>query len=222
MKTLRSSSFSFALLACICFQANATEVAISPTTLKAKDTTKSQVLTLTNTSKIPISYQIQAYKWNQEGGVDSMVQTRDLIATPSIVEIQPGAKQVVRVIHMAQNVGATSYYRVVARELPSSSLPNRSGVSMTLNHNLAASFEPVNSLPPVVTLARQGNQLAVTNSGGIAARLTGIKSESGSVSKVGALGWVLPGSMLLVPVDPKNESQLTLTINEKPITLDVK
>lgn len=200
----------------LCFQASASNVSISPTSLRANDTTKAQLITLKNASSVPAKYQVQVYTWSQVDGQDVMEPTRKLIASPSTVEIAPGATQVVRVVRMEGATGKSTYFRVIARELPGTINPTRPGVSMLINHSIPASFEPVSAGVPSLTLSRRGKELAITNAGSTAARLTEISSSEGKSFRKGALGWVLPGSMKLVPVDTGSTSELVLTVNGNP------
>lgn len=215
-------AFSFVVALLIGAQAEASSVSISPTALRAKDSTSSQTLTLTNKSGSPVSYQVQIYAWSQVAGRDVLVLTNEVVASPRIVEIAPNAKQVIRIIKPVPAVGKTSYYRAFARELPPLIKPTKSGITGPIYHNLPVSYEPVNASAPALALKRQGSELAVTNTGGTAARLSRVATTDGTVLAEGALGWSLPGSMKLVPIKTFGGSQVVLTVNGKPQTLSVE
>lgn len=220
MNKFRIASFITALS--LCAQANASLVSISPTSLRVQDSTVSQTLTLTNKGDAPVSFQVQVYTWTQVEGRDVLTLTTEVVASPRIVEIAPKAKQVIRIVKPVPALGKATYYRVFARELPSAVKTNVSGITNPIYHDLPSSFEPANASPPSLSLKRQGNELAVTNSGSSAARLSQVSTSDGTVLAQGALGWALPGSMKLVPIKSFQGSQLLLTVNGKPQTLSVE
>lgn len=210
-----------ALLAFSCMQANASSITISPTSLRTTDSSKAQALTLTNKGSKPTTYHVQIYAWSLVDGKDVLVPTTDVIASPRIVEIAPNSKQVIRIVKPVPSIGKATYYRVFARELPAPPTPGKSGISNPIYHNLPASFEPANAAPFMLTVKRQGNELAVTNTGGKAARISQVATTTGTVLAEGALGWALPGSMKLVPAKGFTGSEVVLTVNGKPQTLSV-
>ena len=220
MNTFRLLALGALLLAStLC---NASNITISPTSLRTTDSTKAQVLTLTNKGNSPVTYHVQIYAWSLVDGKDVLVPTTEVIASPRIVEIAPNSKQVIRIVKPVPSLGKATYYRVFARELPAPPTHGKSGISNPIYHNLPASFEPANAAPYVLTVKRQGNELAVTNTGASAARISQVATTTGTVLAEGALGWALPGSMKLVPAKGFSGSQVVLTVNGKPKTLSVE
>ena len=213
--------FSLIAMLLMCTQASASSINISPTSLRAKDSTPSQVLTFINKGNAPVSYQFQIYTWTQVDGKEVLTPTNEVITSPRIVEIAPKAKQVIRVIKPMPTLGKASYYRLYARELPRPTTATKTGITNPIYHNLPVSFEPANAAAPVLSLKRQGKELAITNTGAIAARVTKITTTTGTVLAEGALGWALPGSMKLVYLKDFEGSQVIVTVNGKPQTLSV-
>lgn len=214
--------FTFGALLMASMVCNASSVNISPTSLRASDATKAQVLTLSNNGKAPVTYQFQIYTWSLVDGKDVLVPTNEVVASPRIVEIAPKAKQVIRIVKPSPAHGKATYYRAIARELPSASKLTRTGISNPINHSLPVSFEPANATAPVLSLKRQGQELAITNTGGTAARVSQVATPQGTLLAQGALGWALPGAMKLVPIRAFEGFQLVLTVNGKPQTLSVE
>ena len=192
-------------------------VSISPVTLTAPLEARSQAVKLTNAGDKPIRYQIDAYHWAQVNGQHVHSVTADILAAPAIVEIPPKGSRVVRAMRVSGQ--GTAYYRLMIRELPEAA-EEGSSVRMPLNHNLPLAFEPSSStLPPLTAQAQAGGYL-LTNSGTVAARVSSIGPSGAQPWRKGALGWVLPGSSLLIGVGPQQRSAaLSLTVNGEPVTV---
>lgn len=195
-------------------------VSLFPVTLIAPAESRSQAVTLTNHGDQPIRYQVDAYRWTQTGGVDHHEATSDVLATPAIVEVPAHGSRVVRAMRV-QGQGS-AYYRLMIRELPAP-LGEGSGVRMPVNHNLALAFEASSSTSPPLTVRAQAGGYLLTNTGTTAARLTAIGAPGQDPWRQGALGWVLPGSSLLVSIgDHLVATQLSLTVNGKPVTVSIE
>lgn len=200
----------------------AARIALIPTTLLGETATKAHAVTLFNPDDLPVSIQVKAYRWTQQDGKDQLVETGDVLAAPSIVEIPPKGRRVVRVIRVS-GLGTVGYYRVIFRQLPSPRSETGTGanVSLLVNHSIPLGFEAAQ--PDVrlsASLSPDGSGYRLTNTGTTAARLTTIGPASGKAWREGALGWVLPGSSKDIPLKPEHRaSALTLTVNGQPASL---
>lgn len=194
-------------------------LSIHPTSLVGPVTARSQAVTLTNATDKTVRYQADVYRWEQVDGRHVHTPTTEALAAPPLVEIPPHSTRVVRVMR-TQGQGA-AYFRLLLRELPPPSAGNDgSQVHMPLNHNLALAFEPSSNASPKVSAQPQANGYVISNTGGTAARLTSIGPDGSAAWRTGALGWVLPGSSLLVELaSSQRASSLTLTVNGKPVTV---
>lgn len=223
---MRSLVFFFTLLvfSLLPFSAGASQVSLTPTALLGEPSTKAHAVTLINSDDIPVSYQVTAYQWLQMDGVDQLVNTGDVLASPSIISIPPKGRRVVRVVRVSGS-GAVGYYRVIFKQLPSPPVENggRSSVSLLVNHSLPLAFEA--STPDVrltASLSPDGSGYRLTNTGTTAARVTTIGPSSGQSWREGALGWVLPGLSKDIPLKPEHRaSALILTVNGQPVSLTV-
>lgn len=91
---------------------------VSPTSFEFKDE-KSQNLWITNSGDAPASVQGQVFQWSQQNHTDILTKTGDFIINPSIVTIEPGQKQLVRVINtQKEKTPHQNTYRIVVSELP--------------------------------------------------------------------------------------------------------
>lgn len=202
----------------------AARVSLTPTTLLGEPSTKAHAVTLVNPDDLPVSYQVKAYRWTQQDGKDQLVETSDVLAAPSIIELPPKGRRVVRVMRVSGH-GAVGYYRVIFQQLPKPRSETGTGanVSLLVNHSIPLGFEAAQ--PDVrlsVSLSPGGSGYRLTNSGATAARVTTIGPASGASWREGALGWVLPGLSKDIPLKPEHRaSALTLTVNGQPVTLTV-
>jgi len=202
----------------------AARVSLTPTTLLGEPTTKAHAVTLVNPDDLPVSYQVKAYQWTQQDGKDLLMETSDVLAAPSIVELPPKGRRVVRVVRVSGQ-GAVGYYRVIFQQLPKPRSDTGTGanVSLLVNHSIPLGFEAAQ--PDVrlsVSLSPDGSGYRLTNTGTTAARVTTIGPASGASWREGALGWVLPGLSKDIPLKPEHRaSALNLTVNGQPVTLTV-
>lgn len=70
---------------------------VSPTSVVLDTKHPVAVLTVRNNNTVATAIEVQAAQWRQELNDDVYATTSDLIATPPIFELQPGASQIVRV-----------------------------------------------------------------------------------------------------------------------------
>ena len=192
-------------------------ISIYPVTLVAPAESRSHAVTLTNEGDKPIRFQVDAFQWSQVDGRNVHVASSDVLASPAIVEVPPKERRVVRAMRV-QGQG-TAYYRLLLRELPEPASVGQL-VRMPTNHNLPLAFEPTSQVLPSLAATSQANGYLLTNSGATAARLTAIGAPGQEPWRKGALGWVLPGSSLLIEVAPgQRAAALELTVNGKPVTV---
>ncbi len=155
--------------------------------------------TITNSGERETAVQIRSYEWNQKDGTDQLVDTDEVLLSPPLARLAPGASQMVRLIlrHPPQRQEAT--YRILVDQIPP---PETAGA---VNFVLRLSI-PVFALPPVRCVAnvqfwveRDGDQLylVATNAGTLheAVRELELTTLDGRKLKVEipALSYLLPG-----------------------------
>lgn len=97
---------------------SAFSVFINPVILKLDNGQQIVSFTATNKSDTKMTFQLSAEKWNQKNGVDSTVRSNDIIVTPPVITIPPGAEQTIRVGLRNPVVYSTeATYRVLLRQL---------------------------------------------------------------------------------------------------------
>lgn len=156
-------------------------------------------MTITNSGEKKTVVQIRPYEWNQKDGTDQLVDTNEVLLSPPLVTLAPGASQVVRLIlrHPPKDHEAT--YRILVDQIPP---PETQGtVSFVLRLSI-----PIFAVPPVRCAAKvqfrlehDGDQLYVVamNTGTLheAVRDFGLTTLEGRKLKVEItpLFYLLPG-----------------------------
>src|SRR5688572_16783433 len=111
-------------LACVlslllCASANGASLQVSPTSVTLQARQNADGLTLTNTGTTPLHAQVRVFRWTQQGNEEKLEPTRDLAISPPMLEIAPGAQQLVRVIRLGPPpADAETSYRLIVDELP--------------------------------------------------------------------------------------------------------
>lgn len=193
---------------------HAANLQVSPVTLDMPARQAAEGLWLSNSGSAPLQAQVRVYAWHQENGEDVLKPTNDMVASPPMLSIQPGQRQIVRVIRVGAGLAPPPIektYRVVMDELPISS--KGSGVQFVLRYSVpifvaaAATAGPANTEPqkspvPRVTWAIRGSGktavLVATNDGGSHAKITQAsftpKSGKKTILSEGLYGYVLAKS----------------------------
>lgn len=188
-----------------CTAAFASGLQVSPVSLTLKATQQADGLWLSNTGNDVVHAQVRAYRWTQENDADKLVPTRDLLASPPMIELKAGDKQLIRAIRLgAPPTGdAEQAYRLIVDELPIEK-PGQKGLQYVLRYSMPVFVEPTGpaaSAPQLRwALQREGDKtlLAVTNSGGAHAQIADVTYTDAAGKRFevapGLLGYALPGA----------------------------
>jgi len=124
--------------------ATAGSLQVSPILLEFGDGDSARELWLSNSGQAPIRAQVRVEAWSQEGGVDLLAPTRELLASPPIAEIAPGERQLVRIVRPGTaNTGGERAYRLLVDELPDANRPNTpSRLQFLLKYSIPAFVLP--------------------------------------------------------------------------------
>ena len=140
-----------------------------------------------------------ALRWTQIDGRDQTDATRDLVVSPPIFTVAPGAQQLIRVGFRNRVPGAA--YRIIVEEIPG---PRASGTGIAVSLRLDLPLYLVarrGAAPALSWAARRGPDGALIvegrNGGDLHAQILGIEARDSSGRVVGrtqAMGVVLPSS----------------------------
>src|SRR5690554_4325500 len=69
---------------------------VSPISVQISNDKRVATLQIRNSSNSPISIQSEVMKWSQVSGKDQLEPSRELLVTPPIFKVDPGAVQIIR------------------------------------------------------------------------------------------------------------------------------
>lgn len=175
---------------------------------------------LENMGKDSAMVQIRIFKWSQSDGNDEYENQQEIIASPPIVKIEGGAKQMIRISKSSLPFadGIEHSYRIIIDELPINTDQNKDGsqVSLKMRYSLplfvygkglgsGRSQETIKlneknpRAKPILnwSIQTQDNKtyLKVENTGLLTARISGFKVEGQdfkSLTGTSSFGYVLP------------------------------
>ena len=97
---------------------------ISPLRVDLSSSTKTAALTVRNEDATEVVVQADGMAWSQPGGEDTLVATRDLLVSPAVFTLAPGAQQLVRVaLRRAPDPARELSYRLIIQEVPQAAAP---------------------------------------------------------------------------------------------------
>ena len=186
---------------------------VSPISLSLQALESASGLTLSNTGNTVVQAQVRVQQWTQDGSGDQLISSRGLLASPPMVELQPGERQLVRIIRAKappQGAGAVEdAYRLLVNEVPVKLPENTSGLQFALSYSLPVFVQPVGvskttspQLQWSTHLQPDGKavKLRVSNRGNGHAQLAGLSftDAAGTSTELypGLLGYVLPGATM--------------------------
>lgn len=209
----RPSWIAGLLLALLATCARAAGLQVAPVLLEFGATDAAQVVRLSNSSDAPLRAQVRVLAWTQAGDAEQLQPTRELVASPPIMEVGPGREQLVRIIRLRPAApGGEQAYRLLIDELPPET--GRQGVQLLLRHSV-----PLFVLPPGATPALERRNkvdvtqlelqarpaadavlLTVRNAGAQRVRLAQLSFDDAggeaTVVEPGLLGYVLAGQQM--------------------------
>lgn len=147
------------------FAGSAASLRVAPTTLDLVAPESAATLNMRNEDDRPINVQIRVFRWTQSDGVDRLVPTSDVVASPPGQQLGPKADYVVRVVRVnkAPVVGEESY-RVVVDELPDASRRKPGVVNLVLRYSVPVFFRSTEARAPQVAWAvhQSGETITIT------------------------------------------------------------
>ncbi len=210
---LCSKARSILLAAGIVFSCGVTQASglqVAPVSLTfLPNSSSAQGIWLTNTGQKPLPAQVRVFHWTQQGGEDVLTTTQDLAISPPMLNLAPGAKQLIRVIRVGAKASPSTRedaFRLLIDELPQPMANQQSGVQYVMRYSIPVFVSPAGSAN--VKLAAASLQwsltfeagkpvLGVQNTGTVHAQLSeatlNVPNKPPLVLSKGLLGYALPG-----------------------------
>ncbi|MFD1803978.1 molecular chaperone [Mixta tenebrionis] len=224
----RLSTLILALFTALTFAAHAANsVMIWPIDPKIISEDKASELWLENRGGGTTLMQVRIFAWQQIAGREQYQTQQQVVASPPVVRIEPGQKQLVRLIKQsAPAAGQEAAYRVVLDEIPTPQQPgeNQAGLRFQMRYSvplfvygsgLTADVQPQLSWRAV----SEGGQrwLEIVNHGAVHARLSKATLNGRELSS-GLFGYVLANSSHRWPLNAAVASGAVLAaeVNDRP------
>lgn len=204
--------------------AQAAGLQVSPILLDFSAAESAQGVWLSNTGDAPLRAQVRVQQWTQAEGRDQLAPTRDLVASPPVLEIAPGQRQMVRVVRLQAGAPAQELaYRLLIDELPSdrsaAGAAAATGLQMLLRYSVpvfiaggtaqpappARAATDLSTLSVSTEVSGDGLLLQVRNTGARRVRLSQLSFVEGAGGEPvplvpGLVGYVLAGRQMQWPV----------------------
>ncbi len=98
--------------------AGAQSLSVLPVNVLLGPGQRAATLSVTNQDNKQTAIQIRAYAWNQKGGNDQLTASDEVVVSPPIATIAPGATQVVRLILRQEPQHQEATYRILVDQIP--------------------------------------------------------------------------------------------------------
>lgn len=129
----------FLLAACLLapFSVMAGSLSVTPIRIELSSAQRSVALTVRNDGNQPTVVQAQLVAWSQADDDDRLEPTTDILASPPIFTIAPGASQILRVaLRRAPDPAREQSYRILVTEVPGKPQPEFTGAQFALKISL--------------------------------------------------------------------------------------
>ncbi|MDM0033209.1 molecular chaperone [Variovorax sp. J22P271] len=207
---MRLRHAALAVLGLACTWAAASGLQVSPVTLTLQPSQNADGLWLSNTGDNVVHAQVRVYRWTQENGEEKLTPSRNILASPPMLELAEADRQLIRVIRTGAPPGGAGAvedaYRLIIDELPVEDRTPKKGLRFVLRYSVPIFVEPAGAAPaaPQLTwsLRREGEHavLDVANRGGTHAQLAALSFVDAAGRRTvvhdGLLGYVLPGAQM--------------------------
>ncbi len=125
---------------------------VAPVLLDIQAPNATGAISVKNDDARPTTIQVRLFRWRQADGEERYEPTHDVVASPPIANVAPGATLVIRVIRSAQTpVEGEESYRLVLDQLPESDRGGHAKVAMLLRQVLPVFFAQDDRSAPQVT-----------------------------------------------------------------------
>jgi len=186
----------------LAWAAEAGSLTAKPLRLMLPPGANSASLFLENTGGEPVLVQAEVMAWSQRDGAEVLEPSQDLIVSPPVFKVAPGAAQTVRVGMMRPNDAARELtYRLFLQEVPPPMRPGEQELRVALRLSLPVFIQPRGKVAPQLTWrAARGPQgaivLSLTNSGNAHVQAIDCRLYDGNnalIAESNLGGYVLPG-----------------------------
>lgn len=196
-------------------------------------------LWIQNQGNSATTMQVRIVRWKQEGGYERYSAQQDVVASPPIVTIGKGSKQLIRLIKQGTvPLGVEQAYRIIVDEIPQPDAKADPTIGLKLQMRYSIPLFVYGQGIPTINegehhalaetknlrwrVTQEGGQpaLEVRNQGDVHVRLSQVSLVEGGQKRTmaeGLLGYVLPGSTRSwpLPAGIRQPGQMSAQINAR-------
>jgi fimbrial chaperone protein len=214
IRDIGSTILATALLALPTTLAQAASLQVAPVGIEVAAPGTAAIVKLRNEGTTAINAQIRAFRWVQVDGQERLEPTDDLVASPPMAHLGPGAEYTVRLVRVSkQAVAAEESYRLLIDELPDQKAQGNRVINLILRYSIPVFFFRPDAGPARLKWSvdqRDGKvRISAANEGDRHVRLAGlnIRDRNGTSISFGSglTGYVLghSGMHWAAPVAPR-------------------
>jgi fimbrial chaperone protein len=192
--------------------ASASTFNISPIRAELAAGHRTEALTITNAEDNPVVVQIRVVRWSQKNGAEQLDDTRELLATPPVLQIAANSQQIIRVaLRREPDPAEELTYRVIFEEVPQAAPKDFTGLRVALRLSIPVFVAPAHGKANADLawqsrwLANGQLELAATNSGSGHLQITDFEAQfPGSLMPLRGIAskYVLAGSRMSWTLTP--------------------
>ncbi len=181
----------------------ATSLRIKPVLIEAAAEQKATQIEVHNLDSEAVDLQFRVFRWSQGGGAEHLAATRDVVVSPPLATLSPGARQTVRIIRRtgAPLAGEESY-RILVDEIPNLRRGQGKQVNFALRHSLPVFFGSGRGDPDQVSWSirkdADGLWIAANNRSDRRVRISDVEIIDAAgrrlAVRAGLVGYVLAGA----------------------------
>ncbi|CAM5434718.1 fimbrial biogenesis chaperone [Eoetvoesiella caeni] len=160
---------------------------IAPVSLSIPADKKADEVWLRNASTETVHAQVRVYRWSQDQGEDVLTADNGMVASPPMVQVEPGQQQLVRLVRvgpMAAPAATERTYRLLIDELPIKKVTSKAGLDFVFRYSVPVFIAGTAPAKPQL-------EWSVQNTGGRAWLL--VKNSGNSHSQLAELAFTPPG-----------------------------
>ncbi|MBY0530452.1 MAG: molecular chaperone [Xanthobacteraceae bacterium] len=194
----------------------AASLQVAPVSVEVQAPSATATVTIRNEGIRPLNAQIRVYRWTLVNGTEQLTPTEDVVASPPMTSLAPGADYTIRVVRMVKNaVEREEAYRLLIDEIPDGTRKNSSGVNIAVRYSIPVFFTKEAKVKADVIWSIEKTatryHLVAKNLGNRRVRIANLKLRDNSGKTIsfgtGLVGYVLENSTARWPF-PRGKHEL--------------
>jgi fimbrial chaperone protein len=219
---MRTLAAALLVSAAMVAQASASTFNISPIRAELSSSHRTEALTITNAEDSSVVVQVRVVSWSQKSGAEQLEDTRELLATPPVLQIPANSQQIIRVaLRREPDPAQELTYRVIFEEVPQAAPKDFIGLRVALRLSIPVFVAPAHGKANAQMawasrwLPNGQLELAATNNGSGHLQINDFEAQfSGSLMPLRGVTskYVLPGSRMSWILTPSSDATRQGTI----------